>query len=133
VTHAAINDGATPTTTNLRRWFAARSVAAFSLSRKGTDMDWLALVQMLLTTLLPLILVKGPAASKTALQRKAVRYARIADAATDPMAAFALGEAADLCNCLAVAETAEAQSQLLAAAQDGFAGVQRAMAAGKGV
>lgn len=95
-------------------------------------MDWMALISMLLTTLLPLIINKGPGVSKTALQRKAVRYAKIADATTDPMAAFALGEFADLCNCLAVAETAEAQQQLLGAAQDGFAGVQRAMAAAKG-
>ena len=95
-------------------------------------MNWQALISMLLTTLLPLIINKGPAASKVALQRKAVRYARIADATADPMAAFALGEVADLCNCLAVAETPADQQQLLGAAQDGFAGVERAMASAKG-
>lgn len=96
-------------------------------------MDWLALVSLLLTQILPLILVKGPAASKVALQRKAIRYDRIAEDSTDPMTAFALGEAADLCNCLAVAETAEAQQQLLGAAQDGFAGVQASLAASRRV
>jgi hypothetical protein len=84
-------------------------------------MDWVALISTIITTLLPLIINKGPAASKVALQRRAIRYNKLAEDASDIYAAFALGELASLCECLAVCETQAEQQQLLAAANDGMA------------
>lgn len=85
--------------------------------RKGEhDMDWIALITTLITTILPLIINKGPAVSKVALQRRAVKYAKLADETDEVYSAFALGELAFLCECLAVCETQAEQQQLLAAA-----------------
>ena len=82
-------------------------------------MDWVALISTIITTLIPLVINKGPAASKVALQRRAIRYSKLADSASDTHAAFALGELASLCECLAACETQAEQQQLLAAANDG--------------
>ena len=94
-------------------------------------MDWVTLITTLISTILPLIINKGPAANKVALQRRAVRYQAIADTAlanNDVQGAFAVGEMASLCECLAAATDAGQQQQLLAVAQDGL---KAALAAGK--
>jgi len=92
-------------------------------------MDWMALISMLLTTILPLIINKGVNNNKVALQRRAVAYARFAENAPDGLSAAALFEVSEACNCMAVAKTDAEQQQIFAATQDAFAGVQRAMAA----
>ncbi len=84
-------------------------------------MDWVALISTIINTLLPLIINKSPAASKVALQRRAIRYNRLSEDASDTYAAFALGELASLCECLSACETQAEQQQLLAAANDGMA------------
>lgn len=83
-------------------------------------MDWVALITTLITTILPLIINKNPSVSKVALQRRAVWYRKLADDADEVYAAFAIGELASLCECLAQCETQAEQQQLLAAANDGM-------------
>jgi hypothetical protein len=93
-------------------------------------MDGVALITTLITTILPLVINKGPAASKTALQRRAVRYARLSEDTRDVESAFALGELASLCECLAACETAAEQQQLLGAATDGMTRLSAAIREG---
>jgi len=97
-------------------------------------MDWVALITMVITTILPLIINKAvPMGVKQfALKRKQVWYDRLAEAALakgDIVAAFALGEGAGLCACMAAEETDAGQQQLLAAATDAFASTKAQMAA----
>lgn len=90
-------------------------------------MDWVALISTIINTLLPLIINKSPVASKVALQRRAIRYNRLSEDASDTYAAFALCELASLCECLAACETQAEQQQLLAAANDGMARMRSLM------
>lgn len=89
-------------------------------------MDWMALISMLLTTILPLIINKG-GDNKVALQRRAVQYAKFANMANDGVTAAALFEISEACNCMAAAPNTAAQQQLLAAANDCFASAQAQM------
>lgn len=94
-------------------------------------MDWAVLIGTLITTILPLIVNKGAGSNKVALQRRAVRYQAISDAALaagNVEAAFAVGEMASLCECLAAADSPAAQQQLLGAAQDAFGTAKASLA-----
>lgn len=92
-------------------------------------MDWIALITTLITTILPLIINKGVGQNKVAFQRRAVQYAKFADKASDGVAAAALFEISEACNCMAAASTNAEQQQILAAATDGLAAAKAQMAA----
>ena len=94
-------------------------------------MDWMALISMLFTTILPLIISKGPSSAKFTLQRMAARYERLSNAATDTTEAFALGTASDICLCLAESKTKGDAEQLLAASRDGFGAFKSELAAAR--
>jgi len=91
-------------------------------------MDWVALITTLLTTVLPLIINKGPATSKPALLRRAANYKRISDNANASVEmALVASEAAELCICLAACETQADQTQLLASADQAFGAMRKAV------
>lgn len=85
-------------------------------------MDWVALITTLITTFLPLIINKGPAMNRFALQRRQVYYAKLADAqaAINPAVSVAAYEASELCCCLADCKTKEEQLQVYSSALDGY-------------